>query len=155
MQLRILKRLPLTEVYEKVRILEKKYSGSLEAIPDYFVDGRMGPEAFEDYAEWLGMVHALRAYSEGEDFDYYTEEILTLPWEMARKLTPRRIELLDELSRIRVSSINELASTIGRNVKNVYNDVKTLEHMGFIELVKEGRNTVPTLLVHEVTILLW
>lgn len=155
MQLRIVKRIPLGEVRRRVAMLEEKYGGSLDEVPDPFAGGGMGKEAFEDYVEWLGMEHALRAYGEGEDFDYITEDVLELGREEVSKLTPRRMELLDRLSRHRVNSINDLASKIGRDVKNVYNDLKALEGLGFVRLVREGRNSVPELLVHEVTILLW
>lgn len=155
MQLRVVTRIPLGEVRSRVALLEEKYGVSLDEMPDPFSDGEVGREAMEDYIEWLGMEHALRAYGEGEDFDYFTEDVLDLGWDEASKLTPRRMELLDKLSRYHVNSINDLASKIGRDVKNVYNDLKTLESLGFVRLVREGRNSVPELLVHEVTILLW
>ena len=65
------------------------------------------------------------------------------------------MDLLDQLSRVRSESINDLAAKIGRNVKNVYMDLKKLESLGLIRLVKEGRSMIPELLVHEVTLLLW
>ena len=65
------------------------------------------------------------------------------------------MDLLDKLSRYQANSINDLASKIGRDVKNVYNDLKVLEGLGFVRLVREGKNLIPELLVHEVTILLW
>ena len=155
MQLRIVKRIPLTEVSRRVSELEDKYGGRIEETPDTITGGRMDREAFEDYVEWLGMTHALRAYREGEDFDYFTDEVIELGREEASKLTPRRMELLDQLSRHRVDSINDLAAKIARDVKNVYNDLKTLEGLGFVRLEREGRRTVPELLVQEITILLW
>lgn len=155
LQLRIVKRVPFGEVSRRISELETKYGGSLEAIPDLFAEGRLGREAFEDYVDWLGMAHALSAYREGEDFDYLTEDIQELGREEASKLTPRRMELLDQMSRYRADSINNLATRMGRDVKNVYNDLKALESLGFIRLVKEGKRSVPELLVHEVTILLW
>jgi len=155
MQLRVLKRIPLGEVDRRVTELEEKYEGSLENIPEQFAERTVDRQVFEDYVEWMGMVHALRAYGEGEDFDYLTEEIMDLGDEEISRLTPRRIELLDKISRSQVSSINDLAKQIGRDVKNVYVDLKTLEGMGFLRLVREGRNVVPELLVHEITILLW
>lgn len=155
MQLRVVRSVPLGEVSRRVSDLEEKYGDNIEDIPDHFAAGRIKKEAFEDYVEWIGMVHALRAYREGEDFDYYTEEVLELGREQASKLTPRRIELLGQLSRHRVNSINDLASKIGRDVKNVYNDLKTLEGLGFVRLVREGKRAIPELLVQEITILLW
>jgi len=155
MRLRLQKRKTLFEVYERVRVLEEQYSGLIEDIPDNFAEGRMGQKEFEDYAEWLGMFHALRAYGEGEDFDYYAEEIIELDWEKTRQLSPRRMQLLNFLSESNVDSINKLSKAIGRDVKNIYNDLKILERLGFLRLVKEGRRLSPELLVHEITILLW
>ena len=155
MRLRLQKRKTLFEVYERVKILEDQYSGSIEDIPDNFAEGRMGQKEFEDYAEWLAMFHALRAYGEGEDFDYYAEEIIELDWKKTRQLSPRRMQLLNHLSESHVESINKLSNDIGRDVKNVYNDLKILERLGFLRLVKEGRRLSPELLVHEITILLW
>jgi predicted transcriptional regulator len=71
------------------------------------------------------------------------------------KLTPKRLELLDQMSRHNANSINELASRIGRDVKNVYNDLKVLESFRLIELVKDGRRMIPGLLVKEITFLTW
>jgi predicted transcriptional regulator len=59
------------------------------------------------------------------------------------------------MSRHNANSINELASRIGRDVKNVYNDLKILESLGLIELVKNGRRMIPDLLVKEITFLTW
>lgn len=155
MRLRIQKRKTLFDVYERVRVLEEKYAGSIEDIPNNFAEGRMGPEEFEDYAEWLAMFHALRAYGEGEDFDYYAEEIIELDWKMTKQLSPRRLQLLNYLSESRADSINKLSKEIGRDVKNIYSDLRILEKLGFLRLVKEGRSLSPKLLVHEITILLW
>jgi predicted transcriptional regulator len=155
MQMRVMRSIPLEEVSRRVLDLEEKYGDDIEDIPDHFAAGRIDREAFEDYVDWIGMVHALRAYREGEDFDYFTEEVLELGWEQASKLTPRRIELLGHLSRHRVNSINDLASKIGRDVKNVYSDLKALDGLGFVRLVRDGKRIIPTLLVQEITILLW
>lgn len=127
----------------------------MEDIPEKFNRGLVGRDVFEDYVEWMGMVHALRAWREGEDFDYLTEDVMELEWEEFSKLTPRRLDLLDQLSKVRSESINDLAAKIGRDVKNVYMDLKKLESLGLIRLVKEGRSMVPELLVHEITFLLW
>jgi predicted transcriptional regulator len=155
MQLRIVKRIPMDEVSQRVADIEAKYEGRLEDIPDRFAEGHYDRAAFEDYVEWMGMEHALRAYSEGEDFDYFTEDILELGEDELSKLTPRRMELMDQMSRHRADSINELAIKVERDIKNVYNDLKTLESLGFVRLVKDGRRLVPDLLVKEITFLTW
>ena len=155
MQLRIVKRLPMDEVRKMASDLEAKYEGNIDEIPDSFAEGKIQREAFEDYVEWMGMEHALRAYREGEDFDYFIEEIIETDIKDLSKLSPRRMELMDQLSRLRVQSINELASSIGRDVKNVYMDLKILENFGFVHLVREGKNLIPDLLVKEITYLTW
>ena len=154
MLLRVVRRVSLGEVRRRVADLERKYGVSLEGLPDWFAAAWGKRGRFEDYVEWPRMVHALRAYGEGEDFDYYTEETMELGWSEVSKLTPRRLELLDQLSRLRADSINDLAAKTGRDVKNIYNDLKVLEGLGFVRLVRQGRRTLPELLVQEVTLLL-
>lgn len=155
MQLKVTRTIPLEEVIQRVTEIERRYTENMEDIPEKFNRGLVGRDVFEDYVEWMGMVHALRAWREGEDFDYLTEDVMELEWEEFSKLTPRRLDLLDQLSRVRSESINDLAAKIGRDVKNVYMDLKKLESLGLISLVKEGRSMVPELLVHEITFLLW
>ncbi|MBL7168770.1 helix-turn-helix domain-containing protein [Candidatus Bathyarchaeota archaeon] len=155
MQLKVTRTIPLEEVIQRVTEIERRYTENMEDIPEKFNRGLVGRDVFEDYVEWMGMVHALRAWREGEDFDYLTEDVMELEWEEFSKLTPRRLDLLDQLSRVRSESINDLAAKIGRDVKNVYMDLKKLESLGLIRLVKEGRSMVPELLVHEITFLLW
>jgi predicted transcriptional regulator len=154
MRWRVVKRVPLNEVRERVIRLEHKYGDRFQQLHEEFVAGRMPRDRFDDYVEWSSMIHAIRAAGEGEDFDYYAEEDLALTPEEFESLTPKRLQLLDYLADEHVSSINELANHIGRDVKNVYGDLQILEHLGFLRLVKEGRSLAPELLVQEVTILL-
>lgn len=155
MQLRIVRRIPLKEVIARVKQYERQFAASLEDLSNQFVEKALDQEAFDDYVEWMAMEHALGAYVEGEAFDYLTEDILDLEPQDLSKLTPKRLELLDQMSRHNADSINKLATTIGRDVKNVYNDLKTLESLGLIELVKDGRRMIPDLLVKEITFLTW
>ena len=155
MQLRIVRRIPLTEVTDRIEQYEKQFGASLDDVSNQFAEKALDQEAFDDYVEWMAMEHALGAYVEGEAFDYLTEEILDMEPQDLSKLTPKRLELLDQMSRHNADSINELASSIGRDVKNVYNDLKILESLGLIELVKDGRRMIPDLLVKEITFLTW
>ena len=95
---------------------------------------------------------AWRADQEGEDFEYLAEEEMILASKQYEKLTPRRLELLDYLGKGLYRSINELADVVGRDVKNVYTDLKVLEELGFVELTREGRRLVPDLIVYEINI---
>ena len=155
MQLRIVRRIPLTEVTNRVEQYEKQFGASLDDVSNQFAEKAFNYEAFDDYVKWMAMEHALGAYVEGEAFDYLTEDILDLGPQDLSKLTPKRLELLDQMSRHNVDSINKLASSIGRDVKNVYNDLKTLESLGLIALTREGNRMTPDLLVKEITFLTW
>ncbi len=153
MQWKVLKSVPLAEVQSRLRDYEERH-GSLSLLHEEFTKGRMPPGMFDDYVEWTSMNHAVRAYQEGEDFEYLADMDLNLSPEDYAKLTPKRLMLLDHLIEGHASSINELAAAIDRDVKNVYNDLKTLESLGLISLVRMGRSLVPELLVYEITILL-
>lgn len=60
-----------------------------------------------------------------------------------RHITPRRFDLLEELHRIGGMSIKALARHLGRNYKNVHDDVKALEEIGLIERQENGLFYVP------------
>jgi len=152
-QWKALKTVPLAEVQSRLRDYEERY-GSLSLLHEEFTKGRMPPGMFDDYVEWTSMDHAVRAYQEGEDFEYLADVDLNLSPEDYAKLTPKRLMLLDHLIEGHASSINEFAAAVDRDVKNVYNDLRTLESMGLISLVRMGRSLVPELLVYEITILL-
>ena len=154
MRWRVVKRIPINEVRERVADYVERYGYQYSELSREFESGKMPRDRLDDYIEWSSMIHALRAAGEGEDFDYYAEENLNLTSGEFDSLTSKRIELLDYLADEHASSINELADRIGRDVKNVYGDLRTLEHLGFIRLIKEGKSLVPELLVQEVTILL-
>ena len=148
-----MKSIPMQQVQTRIAILGEKY-GSLSHLHEEFAKGRMPPGTFDDYIEWTNMEHAVRAYQEGEDFEYLAEEDLALTEDEYMLLTPRRLELLDFLGAELVSSINDLAEKLERDVKNVYNDLKILEKLGFVSLRREGRSMIPEQIVYEINILL-
>ena len=153
MEWRVVKNIPMQQVQTRMAILREKY-GSLSHLHEEFTKGRMPPGTFNDYIEWTNMDHALRAYQEGEDFEYLAEEELTLREDEYILLSAKRLELLDFLGAEPVVSINDLAEKLGRNVKNVYNDLKILEQLGFVALRRDGRSLVPEQIVYEINILL-
>jgi predicted transcriptional regulator len=153
MNWKVVKSIPLMQVQSRVDLLTEKY-GSLSLMHEEFAKGRMPPGVFDEYIEWTSMDHALRAYQEGEDFEYLADEDIPLDSKQYEKLTPRRLELLDHLAKGLYRSINGLAQAVGRDVKNVYNDLKVLEALGFVALTPDGRSLIPELIVHEINILL-
>jgi len=62
-------------------------------------------------------------------------------------LTDKRLELLKAIKENSPSSIYELAKIVGRNIKNVNEDVKLLADLGFLKLEKrktDRKRTIPT-----------
>lgn len=59
--------------------------------------------------------------------------------DMARALTPKRLDTLRLVRRNRPSSVRELAQIAGRDIKNVLADVKALEALGLIETEGSGK----------------
>jgi predicted transcriptional regulator len=153
MQWKALRTLHMGEVQDRIMAYREKH-GSLSLLHDEFIKGRMPPGLFQEYVDWTSMEHAIRAYQEGEDFEYLAEDELNLSEGDFRKLTPKRLGLLNHLTEGRAGSINELAELTGRDVKNVYRDLKALEELGFVALNREGRSMVPELLVYEITLIL-
>ena len=154
MRLRVVKRIPINEVREKILSIERKYGESFQNLHEDFLRGRLGRGQFQDYVEWSSMIHALRAAGEGEDFDYYAEEDLPFTQRELKQLTPLRVQLLDYIADQQVRSINELSVNLNRDIKNVYTDIKILEHLGFLRLRRMGRGHIPELLIQELTFLL-
>jgi predicted transcriptional regulator len=64
--------------------------------------------------------------------------------EMARALTPKRLEVLRLVRRRAPSSVRQLAGLAGRDIKNVAADVKALETLGLLETdEREGGSRRP------------
>lgn len=105
--------------------------------------------------EWASLVHAYEAYVEGREQDYTVEETKDVRVnELEEVRNPKRLELLLAISTSHVESINDLARKAGRNVKNVYNDLRLLEKGGYLRFRKVGkRNLVPETLVEEISVL--
>jgi len=146
---RTVRRLSLEEVNTRLRDLQDKYNTTFENFQER-LDRWDNQELFKDYIDWSTMTHAIEAYREGEDFDCSLEEEGPVAAEVLTVLTPKRLELLYEIPKHPMKSINDLADKLARNVKNVYNDLRTLEEHGFLVLKRTGRNVVPELLVEEI-----
>ena len=73
------------------------------------------------------------------------DEVFLTVEELGRILTPRRIEFLQKIRELKPSSIKELAEKIGRDFKNVYNDLKVLHGAGFVEFEENGKSRKPYL----------
>jgi len=156
MLLRVVKRLSLDEVVKRIKEFESRLGISFLEFEKRFTEGRLDQGLFGEYVEWADLVHAYEGYVESGELDYASDEIIDLrDKDFERLLTHKRVELLAALASSRVESINELARRVKRSVKNVYDDLKVLERLRFVQLRKLGRrNIVPEVLVKEIGFLI-
>lgn len=153
MQAKIVRSLTYNEVLRKISEIEEKNGWNSDAV---YLNGKIFFDASktEEYEEWRKLRDAIEAYGEGEGFDYYVEEELEFS-KTASSLTMKRLQLIDFISKTRINSINHLASKIGRDVKNVYKDLKVLERTGLVRLIRRGNRRIPESAVKEITILFY
>ena len=73
------------------------------------------------------------------------EEIIFVEKQMKifEALTMKRQEMIKVIMESHPGSIRELANTLNRDVKNVFNDVKLLNSMKIISLEREGCSVRP------------
>jgi len=155
MLIRIVRRLTLDEVKSKIKRFEKEHDMTFDEFEELFLSKKLDRRMVGTYFEWASLVHAYRGYVEGGELDYVIEELRDLSPGEAALLTYKRIELLCSLASLRAESINKLAQKTRRNVKNVYQDLKVLQSLGFVSLRKRGRrNIIPETLVEEITLLI-
>ncbi len=140
---------------KRIRGFEERYGSAFDEFEDKFL-GRRGPRhLLNTYLEWAGLVDAYKGYEEAGELDYIVEEVREFDSVQLASLTPKRVELLNYLANRRVESINELAHKIKRDVKNVHEDLSTLQELGLLALKRRGkRNMVPEALVEEITFLI-
>lgn len=155
MLIRVVRQLTIDEVQERIRNHEKEHGMSFDSFEELFWKKKLDRRLMSVYSEWAGLIHAYRGYVEGGELDYVIEEMRDLKTKETPLLTPKRLELLYSVASLRPESINDLAQKTRRNVKNVYQDLKALETLGFVTFKKRGkRNIVPETLVEEVTFLI-
>jgi hypothetical protein len=152
---KIVRRLTLEEVNNRINEFEREHGMTFDEFEELFLEGKIDRSMVGTYFEWAGLVHAYRGYVEGGEFDYVVEETRELNSDEMALLTPKRLELLDSLASLRIESINDFAQKIRRNVKNVYQDLQVLRKLGLVTFKKRGRrNVVPETLVEEITFLI-
>jgi len=155
MLVRVVRGLTSEEVRGRIKALEKEYDMTFEKFEELYLKKKVRKDMLNVYFEWAELVHAYRAYIESGEFDYVIQELREISSKKMNLLTPKRLELLHSLAGLRVESINQLAQKIRRNVKNVYQDLKALESLGFVTFTRRGkRNIVPETLVEEITLLI-
>ena len=63
--------------------------------------------------------------------------------DLMKALSPRRLELLQELHKLEKTSIRQLAKHLHRDYSNVHQDVRALHHLGVVLESTDGKYYVP------------
>ncbi len=152
---KIMRSLTPEDVYRRIRMFEDEYGLTFEEFEDQLLKKRKSGDLLKAYLEWAGLIDAYKGYEEAGELDYIVEEVQEFGSNQLASLTPKRVELLNNLANTRVESINELARKVKRDVKNVYQDLLVLRDLGLLTLKRQGkRNVVPETLVEEITFLI-
>ncbi len=124
-----------------IKEFERKY-GSLERLERYLKDHPDDYVALMDYEDW-------KHFLANPDIEVEEGEIIVTDISF---LTPQKLQILEAIKKYKPRSIRELAEKVGRDVKNVYFDVKELERIGLIELHSDGRAKRAELKYNEIVI---
>ena len=73
----------------------------------------------------------------------YRDEIIIYTSDLFQVFTPRRMEMLDYISKNNPSSLKTLAEAMGRDYKNIYDDALALARYNLLEFIREGKNKRP------------
>lgn len=96
------------------------------------------PEAvFDDLAERFAALDA------GEVPDSVYEVVLQREEDVTRLLRPGNLELLRTIARSEPASIRETARLVGRDIRQVHDDITDLERMNLLRFENEGRAKRP------------
>ena len=127
-----------TAAARELEALEGRHEG-FDSLRQRVLMGRCSePVAVDDFVVWRALKDPGGALEERIVFD--TPDVF-------RTLTPRRLELLELLREVHVSSIKDLAARLRRDYKNTYDDLVALAAWGLVALHREGKNQRPVALV--------
>jgi len=153
MEIRIKKNYDIDEMEEMIEGFEKLYHSVHRLKRRVLEEGCHNPETMDDLMVWLTLIKNRQNVNLPQDiltlettFELeYTETICFPGFEMAKFLTPKRLEILTEIKSNPGKSIKELAEKLNRDYKNVYDDVRALSQFDLVKLMKSGKSRVPWL----------
>lgn len=118
---------------------ERRY-GSVEKLRSQVKRTKRVTKEFADLEQWEYYLSNIQKHKLTEEIRFKTAVIFHDSRDFFRYITPERVRLLDELrSGKKFESLNELANSLGRDPKNVYEDVKALEEKGLVEVDRRNR----------------
>ncbi len=134
MKIKINKSWKSADVGDLVSALARKY-GTLQSLQQKVsISKCTSPEQMGDFVMWKNL-------SQGAEFQ---DIIVISDPEIFETLSPKRVELLEYLMNNEVGSIRQLATSLKRNYKNIYDDLVALSKYGLVDLTPAGRALKPT-----------
>ncbi|MDG6219849.1 MAG: helix-turn-helix domain-containing protein [Candidatus Thermoplasmatota archaeon] len=143
MRLEVVKTYSHADMEDEQKRLQNEYGGLDSLAQKAAAIGCTRPKYVDDYMTLRVLssknpsIREKKVFTGSEVFEY---------------LSPRRMELLDHLKNRQPESITELAANLKRNYKNVYDDLRALEKMEMINMVRQRNRKVPRLNVTEIRI---
>lgn len=139
-------KIAMPATFRLVRVLGREFlKNYVEQLGERVADG---DELAEEVLEYFQEI--LRLSEEEGEADYVEElEEAYDPEIHGRLFSPTIVKLLSTIASGEVESVSQLARKLGRDVGNVYRDLKWLESLGLVYLENNGRKKAPRLLVLE------
>ncbi len=152
MKTRVARRLSPEEVIRKISEYRKIFKAS--SPNDYKAGLREDKmEEKSTLAEWRELMQAYQAYEEGGELDYVVEEDLNMdPQTIERVFTRKRLDLIAAMGHTEFTSISHLANYLGRDIKNIYEDLRILKRAGILRLTRTRRSVQPKLLIDGISL---
>ncbi len=122
---------------------ENKYGTISSLNQKILISKCASPDKMTDFVLWKNL-------SQGADFE---DRIVVEDPGLFEVLSPRRVELLEYLTENEPSSIKNLAKSLRRDYKNVYDDLQALASFDLVELLQSGRSLRPTAAVTEISVM--
>lgn len=151
-KIKVARRLSPEEVIRKINEYRKIFKASS---PDDYKAGLRQDKMEEKstLVEWTELMQAYQAYEEGGELDYVVEEDLNMdPQTIERVFTRKRLELIAAMGHTEFTSISHLANHLGRDIKNIYEDLRILKRVGILRLTRTRRNVQPKLLIDGISL---
>lgn len=94
----------------------------------------------------------IKAHERGDAVDSTPTLSFTSYDDLMGTLTPRVLDLIEAIRREEPSSINETARVVGRDVKNVHEELSRLAQLGIIFFEEDGQRKRPVVWFDELVI---
>lgn len=115
---------------------EHEFEGKIPEGTDYIITS-MPTEEFEEMTEKATQ----KALLDQEPQDHYHN--YEDPTEIQKLLSPTRLQIITHLLEDEYESISHLADDLGRDYKNVHNDLELLHSHGIVKFREDGRKKQP------------